>query len=89
MALEVTYDPETGKNSYKSDGHLVYVGPHITGHVTIADGTRYNVSPDVIEAASPEHAAQIADAVGQRFANDGHPLHTDGVPFVHIPATEV
>lgn len=83
MALEVTYDPATGQNSFKSDGHLVYVGPHIDGHVTLEDGTRYNVSPVVIEAESPEHAAEIAHAIGMRFANEGHPAHDDGDPFVY------
>lgn len=83
MALEVTYDPDTGTNHFKSDGHVVYVGPHITGHVTLADGTRVNVTPHVVEAESPEHAAEIAHEVAKRLQNEGHPLHDDENPFIY------
>lgn len=89
MALEVTYDPETGQNSFKSDGHVVVVGPHIDGHVTTEDGTRYNVTPLVIEVQSPEHAQQVADAIGQRFEAEGHPQHDADNPFVFTPSSEV
>jgi hypothetical protein len=83
MALEVTYDPETGTNNFKSDGHVVYVGPHIDGHVTLSDGTRVNVTPHVVEAESPEHAAEIAHEVAKRLQNEGHPLHDADTPFTY------
>lgn len=85
MALEVTYDPVTGTNNFKSDGIVVFVGPDITGHVTLDDGTRYNVTPHVVEVASEEHAAALAHEVGKRFANEGHPQHEDGDAFVYLP----
>lgn len=84
MALTVSYDPETGQNHYQSDGHVVLVGP-IIGSVECADGTKYNVTPLVIEVASAEHAAEVAHLVGKRYAQEGHPAHKDGAPFVYTP----
>lgn len=57
---------------YQSDGHVVFTGP-VTGPVTTADGTTYEVSPAVIEVASPEHAVEVADLIAQRHMTDGHP----------------
>lgn len=88
MAIEVTYDPDTGKNHFKSDGHVVYVGPHIEGHVTLSDGTRVNVTPHVVEVESPEHAAEVAHEVARRLENEGHPLHDDETPFAYTPPGE-
>lgn len=86
MAIEVTYDPDTGKNHFSCpDGHVVYVGPHIEGHVTLSDGTRVNVTPHVVEVESPEHAAEVAHEVAKRLENEGHPLHDDQTPFAYTP----
>ena len=88
MAIEV--DQETGKLHYNfPDAVVVYVGPDIKGHVTTADGEQVNVTPDVVVAKSPEHAAEIAHLVGLRFANEGHPLHKDeDTPFIYTPPQE-
>jgi hypothetical protein len=88
MTLTVTYDPETGQNHYHSDGHVVFVGPHIDGHVETVDGTRYNITPLVVEVASPEHAAEVAHLIGKRFEVEGHPKHDAETPFVYTPPLE-
>jgi hypothetical protein len=66
MALSHTPD------AYVSDGHVVLTGP-IQGTVTMADGTVVDVSAPIIEVPSPEHADEIADLIGQRYAAEGHP----------------
>lgn len=85
MTLEVSV-ADDGTLQYICDGHVVITGP-ISGHVTCADGTRYNVSPAVIEVAHREHAVEVANLIGARFAAEGHPGHRDGEPFVHVPIT--
>jgi hypothetical protein len=70
---------------YHSDGHVVLTGP-ISGTVTTEDGTTYDIGPDLIEVASPQHALEVSDLIGQRHEADGHPLHNDENPFVHTPS---
>lgn len=66
--------------------HAVFVGP-IKGEVTIKGGKVIDVSPDVVLVDSVEEAQQVADAVGERYANEGHPQHMyTGVPFKHDKA---
>lgn len=79
MALKHT--PET----IVSDGHVVITGT-IRGTVTTSDGTVYDVTPNVIEVASPEHAGEVAHAVSVRYEDEAsHPLHANSdVPFVHV-----
>ncbi len=60
--------------------HVILTGP-IKGSVTLADGTVIDVSEPVIEAPLDQHG-EIAHLIGQRYAAEGHPDHTD-VPFVH------
>jgi hypothetical protein len=83
MPIEV--DQETGKLHYNFPGeHLVSVGP-IKGHVTTTDGEKVDVSPHYVLAKSPEHAAEIAHLVAQRYENEGHPDHRDDQPFIYTP----
>jgi hypothetical protein len=67
------------------DGHLVITGP-ITGEVTLADGSTVNVTPDVIEADSPEHALAVSDAIGRHYETYSHPLHDGDQPFTLTPS---
>ena len=69
---------------YASDGHVVVTGPHISGTVTTADGTVYDIS-DLVTEVAEEHALEVADLVGKRFETEGHPLHDADNPFVHTP----
>lgn len=48
---------------YISDGHVVLTGPENSGVVALADGTEYDVSPEVIEVDSHEHAKELAMAL--------------------------
>ncbi len=58
-------------------------GP-ITGHVTVPDGTVYDVSEPVIEV-KPGHEAHVAHQIGLRYEREGHPLHTDpDRPFIYV-----
>lgn len=49
-----------------------YIGDHVvitgaaSGEVTLPDGTKVDVTDAVIEAESPEHAQQIADAIAEQ-----------------------
>jgi hypothetical protein len=67
---------------YASDGHVVVTGPAY-GPVTTSDGTPYDVSEQVIEVASPEHAGEANHLIGLIHEERGHPDHKDGTPFVH------
>jgi hypothetical protein len=70
-----------------SDAHVVITGP-ISGTVTTADGTVYDVSAAAIPVAE-EHRQEVADLIGDRYAAEGHPAHmyTD-VPFEHVKNPE-
>jgi hypothetical protein len=70
--------------SYASDGAVVITGP-ITGTVTLPDGAVYDVTKPVIEV-HPDHAQAVADAIGDRYAEEGHPALADGATFVHEKA---
>lgn len=67
--------------------HVVITGP-IKGTVTTADGTVYDVSADNVEVAD-EHGLEVAELIGARYADEGHPSHmyTD-TPFKHTKAGE-
>jgi hypothetical protein len=52
--------------------HVVLVGP-IQGSVTLDDGEIVNVTPVAVVARDEEHAEAIAHAVGQHYADNGHP----------------
>lgn len=65
--------------SYSGD-HLVLTGP-ITGTVTLDDGTVVDVSRPVVEAFSEEAAAEIADKIGLRYAEEGHPDVPEGFTY--------
>ncbi len=66
----------------EGDTHAVVTGP-VYGTVTLPDGTTYDVSDDVIEVASLEHAGHVAHAIGVRHQEEGHPHHDPAIPFVH------
>lgn len=55
----------------ESTGHVVLTGP-ITGTVELEDGTVVDVSPGFIEV-DPDLADEIADKIGRRYAEEGHP----------------
>jgi len=71
---------------YASDGHVVLTGP-ISGEVTTTDGTTYDVTEAAVEV-HPDHAAEVAGLVGDRYAADGHPAHDETTPFVHDTNTQ-
>lgn len=66
--------------------HLVVTGPYITGEVTLADGTVVDVNDPVIVVDSPAQALAVSDAIGERFAAEGHPTHDGDEPFVATPS---
>lgn len=74
-----TPEPVVGK-------HVLLTGP-IIGDVTIEhDGQEitYNVSPFAI-VVDEDHRQVVADAIAERYATEGHPLHMyTGVPFKHV-----
>jgi len=71
MAITRSYDPVTGALTVVSDGAVVMTGP-IKGYVTLPDGTVYDVNEEFIEV-DPAHAEAVAQAVGERYATEGHP----------------
>jgi len=86
VAITKTYldqNPDgTPHFGYESDGHVVITGKAY-GPVTCPDGTVYDVSEQVIEVASPEHAGEVAHLIGVMHEERGHPDHAPGDPFTH------
>jgi hypothetical protein len=71
-----------------TDAHVVITGP-ISGTVTTADGTTYDVSADQIQVAE-QHRQEVADLIGDRYATEGHPTHLySDVPFSTAGSTAV
>lgn len=60
---------------------VVFTGP-ITGPVTLADGTTIDVTDAFVEVDSPAQAAELSDAIGARYVDEGHP---SDVGFEHVP----
>jgi hypothetical protein len=88
VAITKTYIGQNGDGTprfhYASDGHVVVTGPAY-GPVTTPDGTVYDVSDQVIEVASPEHAGEVAHLIGALHEERGHPDHPDpAAPFAHV-----
>ena len=84
MTLRIT------PGSIESDGHIVLTGP-ITGTITRPDGTVVDVTAEAVEVDTQEEADEIAQAVAERYAAEGHPFmieHDDEtgevtqIPFV-------
>lgn len=75
----------------REDGRpqTLYIGEHvflpgpITGVIRLADGTMYDVTPDVI-AVLPEHVGELNHEVGLRYEDEGHPAHGADEPFLHL-----
>jgi hypothetical protein len=84
MALKKTWDAVNERVHYQGE-HVVFTG-QATGYVTLADGSVVDVTDPFVAADSPEHALAISDAIGARFAAEGHPAHRDGTAFVHTPS---
>lgn len=73
--------------SDQPDAHLLMTGP-IVGTVDV-DGQTIDVSAPFVEAASPEQALAISDAIGARHVAEGHPDFVkdpdlDSLGFVHV-----
>lgn len=64
--------------------HIVLTGP-ITGSVVLADGTKVDVSPQVVEVASPEQAAELADLIARDYEANGHPEVDGDFEYVRDP----
>jgi hypothetical protein len=86
MAINKTYlglnEDGTPHFHYESDGHVVVTGP-VYGKMTTSDGTEYDVSEQVIEVNSLEHAGELAHQIGVHHEEHGHPDHDESIPFVH------
>lgn len=73
--------------SIESDGHIVLTGP-ITGTITRPDGTVVDVSAEAVEVDTQEEADEIAQAVAERYAAEGHPFmveHGDDGEVTQVP----
>jgi hypothetical protein len=67
---------------------VVITGP-IQGTVECEDGTVYDVSADAINV-DPDHAAEVAALIGQRYQDEGHPVYMySEIPFEYVPPEEV
>jgi hypothetical protein len=75
--------------------HVILTGP-IQGSVELADGTVIDVSAPFIEV-DDDQAAEVADLIGQRYAEEGHPDLVENDPetgepvqqqFVYVPPSE-
>jgi hypothetical protein len=68
--------------------HALITGP-VKGTVTTAAGDEVDVTPPVLYFDSEEEARDVADAIGARHAERGHPDHDADQPFVHESARGV
>lgn len=66
---------------------VVLVGP-ITGNVVLPDGSQVDVTPAVVHVGSQAEALAVADAVSQRYVEEGHP-DQDHKQFVYDQAPAV
>lgn len=64
--------------------HIVLTGP-ITGNLVLGDGTKVDVSPQMVEVDSPEQAAELADLIGREYAANGHPEVDGDFDYVKDP----
>lgn len=64
--------------------HVVITGP-IVGAVDVA-GESIDVSAPFVVVDSPEKALAVSDAIGARYAEEGHPGHEADKEFVHTPS---
>lgn len=62
--------------------HVLFTGP-VRGVVTLADGTDVDVTPERLELDSPEQVAEVADLIGRKYAEEGHPHHAHKDAFVY------
>lgn len=69
-----------------AERHVLFTGP-ITGEITLADGTTYDVSPMQIDCTSHEHVVELCHQIGLRHEINGHP-EVDG-KFVYDPTPPV
>ncbi len=80
MRVETTVDPSTGAQHKHYIGeageHLFVPGP-VTGLMTLADGTKVNVTPDVILVADEAQAVELNDLIGRHWVEVGHPDDID------------
>lgn len=84
MALRVEVNPD-GSLHYISDGPVVLTGP-ISGAVTLPDGKVVNVTPAVVPVATDAEGVLVAEAIGQRHADEGHPdFAGEAHNFVFVP----
>ena len=84
MALRVEVNPD-GSLHYISDGPVVLTGP-ISGAVTLPNGKVVDVSPTLVEVADDAEALALAEAIGQRHADEGHPdFANEAHDFVFVP----
>lgn len=62
-----------------AERHVLLTGDtrRFGNRVILADGTRVDVTEDLIEVESPELAAEIAHAIGQAHVKHGHPADVD------------
>lgn len=65
------------------EAHAVIFCPHYNGSLTLSDGTTYNCSETFISAPAKHHG-EIDELMGRHFEDNGHPVHTDDVPFVWL-----
>lgn len=65
--------------------HALITGP-VKGTVTTGAGDEVDVTAPVLYFSSPEEAMDVADAIGRKYADHGHPDHDADQPFVHESA---
>jgi hypothetical protein len=64
--------------------HAVLTGP-IQGAVVLEDGTKVDVSPQIIYVDTEAEAAEVADLVARRYVAEGHPAVEGDFEYVKDP----
>ena len=67
--------------------HVLITGP-VKGTVTLPNGDEVDVTPATLTFSSEAEARDVADAIGARHAEHGHPDHDADQPFAHESTRE-
>lgn len=75
MRVETTVDADgiTHKHYIADPGETVVMTGPIQGLVTLDDGTKVNVNDPFVVVADQAQADELADKIGQHWAENGHP----------------
>lgn len=77
-----------GVDNTNAEAYTAYYSPHFKGQVQTSDGTLYDMTPDFVLLPA-KHVGEVDRHIGKHFEVNGHPMHTDGEPFVYQEPSQI